>query len=56
MSELGDFYDRLRQFTFNDETSSSDVAAPPCTKQEAYDSVGGDSTEQTDYLHVRELP
>jgi phospholipid/cholesterol/gamma-HCH transport system substrate-binding protein len=53
---LGAFYDRLRQFTFNDQTSSGNVAAPPCTKQAGYESIGGTGSEVTDYLHVRELP
>lgn len=54
--ELGDFYDLLRQFTLNDHASSNNVAAPPCTKQGPYGSIGGTSGEATDYLHVRELP
>src|SRR5918995_4094238 len=55
-TQLGSFYDALRQFTFSDQTSSSGVAAPPCKKQGPYESIGGTSTESTDYLHVRELP
>jgi hypothetical protein len=54
-AQLGTFYDSLRQFTFNDQASSSAVAAPPCKKQGPYESIGGTSTESTDYLHVREL-
>ena len=53
---VADFYDRLRQFTFNHETGSNDVAAPPCKKQSDYESIGGTFPEFTDYLHVRELP
>jgi ABC-type transporter Mla subunit MlaD len=54
-AELGDFYDLLRDFTFNDGTNSNGVPAPPCRKQAPYESIGGTSTESTDYLHVREL-
>jgi phospholipid/cholesterol/gamma-HCH transport system substrate-binding protein len=54
-TELGAFYDNLRAFTFNDQTSSNAVAASPCRKQAPYSSIGGTSTESTDYLHVREL-
>jgi phospholipid/cholesterol/gamma-HCH transport system substrate-binding protein len=54
--ELGEFYDLLRQFTFNDQTSSDAIAAPPCRKQAPFRSIGGTSRETTDYLHVRELP
>jgi hypothetical protein len=53
--ELGRFYDLLREFTFNDRTSSNAIAAPPCRKQAPYQSIGGASTESTDYLHVTEL-
>jgi hypothetical protein len=53
--ELGDFYDRLRQFTFNDQTSSDSIAFPPCRQQGDYTSIGGAFTESTEYLHVREL-
>ena len=55
-SQLGDFYDRLREFTLNDATSTNGAEAPPCRKQAPYQSIGGTSTETTDYLHVRELP
>ncbi len=55
-TELGDFYDLLRAFTFRDETSSNDIPAPPCRKQDPYESIGGSSSESTDYLHVFELP
>jgi phospholipid/cholesterol/gamma-HCH transport system substrate-binding protein len=54
-AELGDFYDLLREFTFNDLSSSNGIAAPACRKQAPYQSIGGTSTESTDYLHVREL-
>ena len=54
--ELGDFYDLLRAYTFNDESSSTSVSAPPCTKQADFESIGGMFPEFTDYLHVRELP
>ncbi len=53
--DLGEFYDLLRQFTFNDQTSSNAVSAPPCRKQGPFESIGGTSSESTDYLHVREL-
>jgi phospholipid/cholesterol/gamma-HCH transport system substrate-binding protein len=54
-SELGDFYDLLRAFTFKDETNSNAIPSPTCRKQAPYSSIGGTSTESTDYLHVREL-
>ena len=55
-AELGDFYDLLRGFTFNDQTSSNSVSAPPCRKQADYESIGGMFPEFTDYLRVRALP
>ncbi|HSJ18115.1 MAG TPA: MlaD family protein [Solirubrobacterales bacterium] len=54
--ELGRFYDLLRDFTFRGQFNSNAIPAPPCKKQGPYESIGGTSTETTDYLHVRELP
>ena len=54
--ELGRFYDLLREFTFNDQDASNGVPAPACRKQGPFESIGGTSSESTDYLHVRELP
>jgi phospholipid/cholesterol/gamma-HCH transport system substrate-binding protein len=54
--DLVDFYQRLRDFTFNGQGSSNNVAAPPCRKQAQYESIGGALPELTDYLHVRALP
>jgi hypothetical protein len=34
---------------------TDDIAAPPCNQQAPYDSIGLPA-EQSDYLHVRELP
>jgi phospholipid/cholesterol/gamma-HCH transport system substrate-binding protein len=44
-------YDNLQLFAFNDQTSSADVAAPPCVKQGPQPSIG-QIPELTDYLHV----
>jgi ABC-type transporter Mla subunit MlaD len=49
------FFDRLKKYAFDDQLSTTDIAAAPCTEQGPYDSVGVDS-EQSDYLHVREEP
>src|SRR5918994_2060413 len=53
--ELTEFYDLLRQFTFSDQASSNGIPAPPCKDQPPYQSIGGTSSESTDYLHVRAL-
>jgi phospholipid/cholesterol/gamma-HCH transport system substrate-binding protein len=53
--DLITFYDNLRAFTFNHETNSNAIPSPTCRKQAPYSSIGGTSTESTDYLHVREL-
>jgi virulence factor Mce-like protein len=55
-AELGEFYDKLKAFTFADQSSAAGIPAPSCSKQAPYQSIGGTSTESTDYLHVRELP
>jgi phospholipid/cholesterol/gamma-HCH transport system substrate-binding protein len=55
-TELGEFYDRVRNFTFGGQSNANSIPAPPCRKQEPFQSIGGTSTESTDYLHVRELP
>jgi virulence factor Mce-like protein len=54
-AELGEFYELLRAFTFTDQTNSNAIPAPGCRKQPPYSSIGGTTTESTDYLHVREL-
>jgi phospholipid/cholesterol/gamma-HCH transport system substrate-binding protein len=54
-AELGEFYDLLRDFTFNGGTSSNGIPAPACKDQPPYRSIGGAPSESTDYLHVREL-
>ena len=55
-TELGEFYDKLRAFTFADRSGAAGIPAPSCSKQAPYQSIGGTSIESTDYLHVRELP
>ncbi len=50
-----EFYDRLQLFAFNDQTSSAGIAAPPCTEQAPYDSIGTPA-ESSDYLHVFPFP
>jgi virulence factor Mce-like protein len=54
--ELGNFYDLVREFTFNGETSSNNILAPACRKQAQYEAIGGMFPEFTDFLHVRALP
>ena len=49
------FFDRLQQFAFNGQLGTPDIAAPPCSQQGPYQSIGAGS-EQSQYLHVRELP
>ena len=49
------FFDRLKRFAFNDQLSTDAITPPPCEQQPPYDSIGV-SPEQSNYLHVRELP
>jgi virulence factor Mce-like protein len=49
------FFDRLKRFAFVDQLSTTAIAAPGCEKQAPFDSIGV-SPEQSDYLHVRQLP
>jgi phospholipid/cholesterol/gamma-HCH transport system substrate-binding protein len=44
-------FDSLKLFAFNDQFSTSNVAAPPCVKQAPQPSIG-QVPELTDYLHV----
>jgi phospholipid/cholesterol/gamma-HCH transport system substrate-binding protein len=50
-----EFFDRLQHYAFVDVLDTDDIAAPPCNEQAPYDSIGLPA-EQSDYLHVRELP
>jgi virulence factor Mce-like protein len=54
-AEAQAFFDRIKHFAFNDQLSTDAITAPPCQQQAPYDSVGV-SPEQSNYLHVRELP
>jgi virulence factor Mce-like protein len=47
----GDLFDRLKKYAFADKLSTSDVPAPPCTKQPPLSSIGM-IPELTDYQHV----
>jgi phospholipid/cholesterol/gamma-HCH transport system substrate-binding protein len=55
VTEAQAFFDRLRHYAFVDVLDTDDIAAPPCNQQAPYDSIGLPA-EQSDYLHVRELP
>ena len=55
MEDAQAFFDRLQQFAFNGQLGTPDIAAPPCSQQGPYQSIGAGS-EQSQYLHVRELP
>jgi hypothetical protein len=50
-----EFFDRLKRFAFNEQNSTTTIASPNCEQQSPYDSIGV-SPEESDYLHVRELP
>ena len=49
----GEFFDRIQEFAFASETSTTTVPAPPCPQQAPYESIGI-NPESTRYLHVRE--
>ena len=49
------FFDKLKRFAFNEQLSTDTIGSPACGKQSPYGSVGV-SPEESDYLHVRELP
>ena len=49
-------FDRIGEFVFLGGNQVSDLTAPGCNKQAPFDSIGGASSEATDYLHVRSLP
>ena len=55
VAAAGDLYDRIRQYTFNGETSTAALPTPPCVEQDPFESIGVGS-ETSDYLHVREYP
>ena len=50
-----DFFDRLRQFAYNGENSSANLAAPPCNLQAPFQSIGSPS-ELSQFLHVYAQP
>jgi phospholipid/cholesterol/gamma-HCH transport system substrate-binding protein len=50
-----DLFNRIKHFGFNDGTSSGTTAAPPCSNQGPQQSIG-QTSEQTDYLHVYSSP
>jgi phospholipid/cholesterol/gamma-HCH transport system substrate-binding protein len=47
----GDLFDRLQEFAFNGELTTSAIDAPPCIQQGKFNSIG-EIPELTDYLHV----
>jgi virulence factor Mce-like protein len=55
LESAADFYDRLQQYAFNDQTSTATITPPPCNEQAPFESIGAPS-ESSDYLHVYPFP
>ena len=55
LETAGEFYDRLQQYAFSDQTSSATITPPACNEQSPFDSIGAPS-ETSDYLHVYPFP
>ncbi|MGH2987648.1 MAG: MlaD family protein [Solirubrobacterales bacterium] len=55
-AESQDFFNRVQEFVFLGGTQVSEVPPPECAKQGPLRSIGGSSSESTDYLQVRALP
>jgi virulence factor Mce-like protein len=55
VAEAQAFFDRLQLYAFNDQLATSAIPQVPCHQQQPYSSIGAPS-EQSQYLHVRELP
>jgi virulence factor Mce-like protein len=51
----GDLYNRIKKYAFGGTSSTAAVPAPPCVKQDTFESVGR-SPEFSEYLHVRRQP
>jgi ABC-type transporter Mla subunit MlaD len=49
------FFDRIQAFAFAGQLDTSSIAAPPCTQQGPYDSIGAPS-ESSQYQHVYPMP
>ena len=49
------FFDQIKMFALNGQSTTAGLPAPPCDLQEPYDSIGVDP-ERTQYLHVKRFP
>ena len=49
------FYDRLKEFSFNNQDSTASIATAPCVEQSPFESIGSPA-ETSDYLHVYPYP
>ena len=54
-AEATQFFERIQLFAFNDELDTNAITPMGCTQQSPFDSVGSPD-EQSQYLHVRDLP
>ncbi len=55
LEDAADLYDRIKLFTFNDQQSTTSIAAAPCNQQAPFESIGA-PTETSNYLHVFPYP
>ena len=49
------FFEQIKEFAFNGQSTTAALPAPPCVQQAPYDSIGIDPV-QTQYLHVKPFP
>ena len=55
LDKAADYYDRIKLFAFNDQSSTDSIGAPPCVQQGPFKSIGVPK-ETSRYLHVYPQP